>query len=58
MKQIITTNTELLEVLQEHGIIPVCDNQMRMVITDSEAERVPNIVEQYAPAAAYDYVLE
>ena len=58
MKQIITTNTELLEVLQGHGIVPVCDNQMRMVITDSEAERVPNIVEQYAPAAAYDYVLE
>lgn len=58
MKQIITTNPELLDVLQEHGIVPVCDDQMRMMITDCEAERVPNIVERYAPAAVYDYVIE
>lgn len=58
MKQIITNNTELLEVLVENGININCDDQMRMTLSDEDAERLDKVVEEFAPAAAYDYTVE
>ena len=58
MKQIITNNTELLEVLAENGINIVCDDQMRMILSDEDAERLDRMVEEFAPAAACDYTVE
>ena len=57
MKQIITTNNELLEVLAENGINIICDDQMRMTLSDEDAARVETIVEQFAPAAFCDYAI-
>ena len=57
MKQIITSNSELLEVLAENGINIICDDQMRMTLSDEDAARVETIVEQFAPAAFYDYAI-
>ena len=58
MKQIITNNTELLEVLVENGINIICDDQMRMTLSDEDAERLNKMVEDFAPAAACDYTVE
>ena len=58
MKQIITDNTELLEVLVENGINIVCDDQMRMTLSDEDAERLDKMIEEFAPAAACDYTVE
>ena len=58
MKQIITNNTELLEVLVENGINIVCDDQMRMILSDEDAERLDKMIEEFAPAAACDYTVE
>ena len=58
MKQIITDNTELLEVLVEKGINIICDDQMRMTLSDEDAERLDKMVEEFAPAAACDYTVE
>ena len=45
MNHIITDNKELIEVLIEKGITLVCDDQMRMTLSDEDAERLPAIVE-------------
>ena len=58
MKRIITDNQELLEVLIENGINITCDENMNMVLTDEDAERLDSVVEEFAPAAACDYVIE
>ena len=57
MKQIITNNAELLEVLAENGINIICDDQMRMTLSDEDAARVETLVEQFAPAAYCDYTI-
>ena len=57
MKQIITNNNELLEVLAEKGINIICDDQMRMTLSDEDAERLDKVVEEFAPAAACDYTV-
>ena len=58
MKHLITSNNELLEVLVENGINIICDDQMRMTISDEDAERLDKVVEEFAPAAFCDYTIE
>lgn len=58
MKQIITNNSELLEVLEANGISIICDDQMRMTLSDKDADRVDKVVEAFAPAASCDYTVE
>ena len=58
MKYIITSNPKLIEVLEENGITLMCDDQMRITLSDEDAERIPDIVEEFAPAAAYDFTIE
>ena len=57
MKQIITDNAELLEVLEANGINIICDDNMEMMITDADAIRIDAIVAEKAPAAFADYVI-
>ena len=57
MKQIITSNNELLEVLAENGINIICDDQMRMIISDEDAAKVGQVVKEFAPAAYMDYTI-
>ena len=57
MKQIITDNAELLEVLTANGINIICNDNMEMMITDADAIRIDAIVEEKAPAAFADYVI-
>lgn len=57
MKKIETSNTELLQVLTDHGINIICDNNMQMTISDEDASKINDIVSSFAPAAFHDYVL-
>ena len=57
MKEIVTDNAELLEVLEAAGINIVCSDEMKMMITDSDAARIDAIVAEKAPAAFADYVI-
>ena len=57
MKQIVTDNTELLEVLEANGINIICSDNMEMMITDADAIRIDAIVTEKAPAAFADYVI-
>lgn len=58
MKKIITSNETLLEILTENGINLECDENMDIVITDEDARKVADIIEEYAPAAEFDYTIE
>lgn len=55
MKQIITNNAELLEVLSQNGIEIMCDEEMRMILTDEAVMKLNDIVKEVAPAAINDY---
>ena len=57
MKQIVTDNTELLEVLEANGINIICSDDMKMMVTDTDAKRIDAIVAEKAPAAFADYVI-
>ena len=57
MKQIITDNAELLEVLEANGINIICSDDMKMMITDTDVARIDAIVTEKAPAAFADYVI-
>ena len=57
MKQIVIDNAELLEVLEANGINIICSDDMRMMITDTDAIRIDTIVAEKAPAAFADYVI-
>ena len=57
MKQIVTDNTELLEVLEANGINIICNDNMEMMITDADVSRIDAIVAEKAPAAFADYVI-
>ena len=57
MKEIITDNAELLEVLTANGINIICNDEMQMMITDTDATRIDAIVIEKAPAAFADYVI-
>ena len=57
MKEIITDNAELLEVLTSNGINIICSDDMKMMRTDADAIRIDAIVTEKAPAAFADYVI-
>ena len=57
MKQIVTDNAELLEVLEANGISIICNDDMKMMVTDTDATRIDAIVAEKAPAAFADYVI-
>ena len=57
MKQIVTDNSELLEVLTANGINIICNDNMEMMITDADAMCIDAIVAEKAPAAFADYVI-
>ena len=57
MKEIVTDNAELLEVLVSNGINIICSDDMKMLVTDADAARIDAIVTEKAPAAFADYVI-
>ena len=57
MKQILTDNAELLEVLVSNGINIICNDDMKLMVTDTDATRIDAIVAEKAPAAFADYVI-
>ena len=57
MKQIVTDNAELLEVLEANGISIICNDNMQMMVTDTDATRIDAIVAEKAPAAFADYII-
>ena len=57
MKEIVTDNSELLEVLEANGINIICSDDMRMLVTDTDAMRIDAIVAEKAPAAFADYII-
>ena len=57
MKEIITDNAELLEVLTSNGINIICSDDMKMMVTNADAIRIAAIVTEKAPAAFADYVI-
>ena len=57
MKEIVTDNAELLEVLEAAGINIICSDDMRMMVTDTDAKRIDAIVAEKAPAAFADYII-
>ena len=57
MKEIVTENTELLEVLVANGINIICSDDMEMMVTDTDATRIDAIVKDKAPAAFADYII-
>ena len=57
MKQIVTDNAKLLEVLTANGVNIICSDDMKMMITDTDAIRINAIVAEKAPAAFADYVI-
>ena len=58
MKKIITGNETLLEIFTDNGINFQCDDNMDLIMTDEDARKVTGIVEKYAPAAEFDYIIE
>lgn len=58
MKKLVTKNQALLEAIEENGIKTICTNNMDVVISDADADRITAIVEECAPAALQDYCLE
>ena len=57
MKEIVTDNEELLEVLKADGINIICSDDMKMMVSDTDAMRIDAIVAEKAPAAFADYVI-
>ena len=57
MKEIVTDNAELLEVLEANGINIICSDDRRMLVTDTDAMRIDAIVAEKAPAAFADYII-
>ena len=57
MKEIVTDNTELLEVLEANGINIICSDHMKMIVTDTDAILIDAIVAEKAPAAFADYII-
>ena len=58
MKTFWSSNSELEEILAENGIIMTVNENMEVVISDEDAERIASIVEEFAPAASGDYCIE
>lgn len=58
MKTFMTSNSELEEILVENGINLIVNENMEIVISDEDAEKIASIVEEFAPAASGDYCIE
>ena len=57
MKTIYTDNSKLLEILVANGIDVTCNEQMEMVVSDTDAIQIDPIVAKYAPAAFSEYMV-
>ena len=57
MKQIVTDNTELLEVLEANGINIICSDYVKMMVTHTYAALFDEIVTEKSPSAFADYVI-
>ena len=57
MKEIVTDNNELLEILVDNGINIICSDDMKMMVTNTDATRIDAIVAEKAPAAFADYII-
>lgn len=58
MKKFYTSNQALAEILVENGVDLICNEDMEVTVSDEDAERIPSIVEEFAPAAIGDYSIE
>lgn len=58
MKTLFCGNSELLEILENNGIIMTCNEDMQIEISDEDAEKINSIVMEFAPAASGDYSIE
>lgn len=58
MKTLFCSNNELLEILENNGIIMTCNEDMQIEISNEDAERIDSIVRELAPAASGDYAIE
>ena len=58
MKKITTSNDKLLDILTDCGINLTCDENMDVLMTDEDARKVEDIIEEHAPAAEFDYTIE
>ena len=50
MKTIYTDNSKLLEILVANGINIICNSQMEMVVSDTDAIKIDAIVAIVAPS--------
>ena len=55
MKKFWSDNEALIELLIEHEINLIFNENLDIVVSDEDAARIPAIVAEYAPAAEYDY---
>lgn len=58
MKILYCNNRELLEILENNGINMICNENMQIEISDEDSEKIDSIVNELAPAAFGDYVIE
>lgn len=58
MKKYTSNNEELNEILVENGINLICNEDMEIIISDEDADRIPAIVAEFAPCATMDYTIE
>lgn len=58
MKKYYSSNEELNEILVNNGIELTCNDDMEIIISDEDAERIPAIVREQAEAAINDYSIE
>lgn len=58
MKKFYSDNEGLKEILVNEGINLMCNDDMEIEISDNDARRIRKIVEEKAPEAIDDYVIE
>ena len=58
MKKIWFNNPALADLLADNGINLICNENMEIVVTEEDAERIPKIIEEHAPYANADYGIE
>lgn len=58
MKKIHFNNPALAELLENNGINLICNENMDITISDEDAERVADIIKEFAPYGISDYFIE
>lgn len=58
MKKIWFNNPKLAELLTENGINLLVNENMEVILSDDDANRIENLIKQIAPAAILDYGIE